>query len=213
MRGVDGGAASGFSLGPMSAVGPTLSAMTRVVYFTATSLNGFIAESTASGDSLEWLFEAEPAPEPELFADFLAPIGAIMMGSSTYRWILENEEILEHPERWEQYHGKRPVFVFSTREQPVPEGVDVRVVSGGVGELFAEIEAAAGGRDIWISGGGELAGQFYDAGLLTELQFTFAPVALPAGAPLLPRRIPASRLSLRSLSRHGVFAHLVYELR
>jgi dihydrofolate reductase len=63
--------------------------------------------------------------------------------------------------------------------------------------------AAAGGRNLWIVGGGDLAGQFADAGLLDELVVYVAPVTLGAGAPLLPRRL---ELRLDELARNGDFA-------
>jgi dihydrofolate reductase len=68
----------------------------------------------------------------------------------------------------------------------------------------------AGDRNIWIVGGGELAGAFADVGLLDELILGVAPVTLGAGAPLLPRRLTADRLSLTDLRRHGQFAYLTY---
>ena len=64
---------------------------------------------------------------------------------------------------------------------------------------------AAGGRNVWLVGGGELVGAFADAGLLDEIQLEIAPVTLGAGAPLLPRRLLASDLSLVSLEGHGQF--------
>ena len=61
---------------------------------------------------------------------------------------------------------------------------------------------AAGGRNVWIVGGGDLAGQFADAGLLDEVLVSIAPVTLGAGAPLLPRRI---ELRLDDVGRNGDF--------
>jgi dihydrofolate reductase len=61
-------------------------------------------------------------------------------------------------------------------------------------------------------GGGELAGQFFDANLLDEVQVTIAPVTLEKGAPLLPRFIQSDRLSLRSAEQLAQFAHLTYEV-
>jgi dihydrofolate reductase len=73
---------------------------------------------------------------------------------------------------------------------------------------------AAGGKNVWIVGGGELVGQFHDAGLLDELILFLAPVTLGAGAPLLPRRIVTPPLELQSVeSLGGVFAVLRYEVR
>ena len=63
--------------------------------------------------------------------------------------------------------------------------------------------AAAGGRDLWVAGGGDLAGQFADAGLLDEVIVYIAPVLPRRGAPLLPRRI---ELRLEELGRNGEFA-------
>ena len=63
--------------------------------------------------------------------------------------------------------------------------------------------AAAGGRNVWIVGGGDLAGQFADVGLLDEVIVYIAPVTLGAGAPLLPRRL---ELRLEELERNVDFA-------
>ena len=54
--------------------------------------------------------------------------------------------------------------------------------------------AAAGDGNVWIVGGGDLVGQFHDAGLLDQVVVGIAPVTLGAGAPLLPRRIEGLRL-------------------
>ncbi len=73
--------------------------------------------------------------------------------------------------------------------------------------------AAAGGRNVWIVGGGELAGQFYDQGLLDELIVQVGSVTLGAGKPLLPRMITNPPLRLVSVSAVGAgFAELRYEV-
>ena len=69
--------------------------------------------------------------------------------------------------------------------------------------MHEQLVAAAGGRNVWIVGGGDLAGQFADAGLLDEVIALVAPVTLGAGAPLLPRRL---ELRLEELGRNGDFA-------
>jgi dihydrofolate reductase len=68
---------------------------------------------------------------------------------------------------------------------------------------------AAGDRNVWIVGGGDLAGQFADAGLLDEVIVSIAPVTLGAGAPLLPRRI---ELRLDELGRNGDFVAVRYSV-
>jgi dihydrofolate reductase len=62
---------------------------------------------------------------------------------------------------------------------------------------------AAGGRNVWIVGGGDLAGQFADAGLLDEIIVYIAPVTVGSGAPLLPRSV---ELRLEELGRNRDFA-------
>ena len=81
---------------------------------------------------------------------------------------------------------------------------DLRFVSGDVAAHHADMVAAAGERDVWVVGGGDLAGQFADAGLLDDLWVQYAPVALGAGAPLLlPRRL---ELRLEEVARNRDFA-------
>ena len=120
--------------------------------------------------------------------------------------------MVEHPEKWQDFHGGKPTFVFTTRQLPVPAGADVRFVCGAVSGALPAIRDAAAGGDIWVVGGGDLAGQFLDAGALDEIRLSIAPVALSAGAPLLPRDIGADRLRLVSASAFGQFARLAYAI-
>lgn len=174
------------------------------IYYTATTVDGYIADDA---NSLEWLFQV-PAGDDEVghearFATFFERIGAMAMGSTTYEWVVAHEGLLEHPETWGEFYGDRPSWVFTTRDLPAIEGADIRFVRGDVAPVHAEMVEAADGKDVWIIGGGELAGSFADAGLLDEIQLSIAPVTLGAGAPLLPRRLLASRLTLVEVERQG----------
>jgi len=182
--------------------------MGKIVFDTATSLNGWIADEQ---HSLAWLFAVEGGEQPD---EGLLPANATVLveGSSTYEWLLRESDILAHPERWREFHGDRPVFVFTTRELPVPNGADIRFVAGPVAEALPAIRAAAGEGDVWVVGGGDLAGQFLDIGALDELALSVAPVALTGGAPLLPRRVESDRLRLVSATAVGQFARLVYSV-
>lgn len=183
--------------------------MSSIIHDLAMSLNGYIADRH---HSLQWLFEVPGAqePDPSLFP---ADAAVHVEGSSTYLWMLEQEELLENPERWQQLYGQKPTFVFTSRQLPIPEGADVRLVNGPVQEHLEQIRAAANGGDIWVLGGGELAGQFFDSGALDRIALTIAPAALAAGAPVLPRNIKADRLRLMEAKPTGPFARLVYEVR
>ena len=185
---------------------------TRVRFYTATTLNGFLADDE---DSLDWLFAVPNGDSPgDGFGEFMDTVGVLVMGSTTYEWVVSYESLREQPERWRDLHGDRPTFVFSSRpEVRALPGVDIRVVSGPVSEHWPAIAEAAGGLDVWLVGGGDLVGQFDDAGHLDELMISVAPATLPSGRPLLPRRIGSDRLELVRVGQAGQFAELTYRVR
>jgi dihydrofolate reductase len=181
--------------------------VTKTQYYTATSVDGFIADAD---NSLDWLFEVGGGADDNPFASFFADVGAFAMGATTYQWVLEHDALLDQPLKWADYYGDVPAWVFTHRTLPAIPGAKLSFVSGDVRPVHAEMVKAAQGRNVWIVGGGDLAGTFADAGLLDELIFGVAPVTLGAGAPLLPRRMTSSRLALADVRRRGQFAYLTY---
>jgi dihydrofolate reductase len=184
--------------------------MPKTQYFTAASIDGFIADAD---NSLDWLFQAEAGANAasasgELFRDFYAEVGALTMGATTYEWILSHEKLLDKPESW-PYNGRR-CWVFSHRQLPAVVGADITFASGDVRAAHQEMSAAAGGRNIWLVGGGDLVGQFADHGLLDEMIISIAPATLGSGAPLLPRRLMPHELTLTRCADDGTFVHLSY---
>ncbi|MGH8881368.1 MAG: dihydrofolate reductase family protein, partial [Stackebrandtia sp.] len=130
----------------------------------------------------------------------------------SYEWVLSNAGMLDDPQQWQDFYGDRPMWVFTHRELPAIPGANLEFVSGDVAPVHDRMLAAAGGKDVWIMGGGELAGQFADRGLLDEVRFSVAPATLPGGAPLLPRRLTASRLELITVKQNGQLAELTYRV-
>jgi dihydrofolate reductase len=168
-------------------------------YYTATTLDGFIADPD---NSLDWLFtRARDEGGPGNYGDFIAGVGALAMGSTTYEWILDHEFAGKDQVDW-NWPYDIPCWVFTHRELTVVPNARVEFTSADVAAVHAEMVAAAGGRNVWIVGGGDLAGQFADAGLLDEVIVSIAPVTLGAGAPLLPRRL---ELRLDEVGRNGDF--------
>ena len=173
--------------------------MSLTQYYTATTLDGFIADTD---DSLDWLFTRDRQDGgPGDYGVFFADVGALAMGSTTYEWILDHEFKRKDPSEW-KWPYEIPCWVFTHRELTVLPDAKVEFTSEDVSTVHEKMVAAASGKNVWIVGGGDLAAQFADAGLLDEVHVSIAPVALGAGAPLLPRRI---ELRLEELGRNGDF--------
>jgi dihydrofolate reductase len=184
----------------------------KTQYFTATSVDGYIADED---HSLDWLFEVDRDEEDAdgAFAAFFADVGAMAMGRTTYEWVVAHERLLDDPGKWRGYYGDTPCWVFTHRELPPIPGADLSFVQGDVAAVHDRMARAASGKNIWLVGGGDLVGQFADRGLLDEILLHVAPVTLGAGAPLLPRRLSATRLELAGVARDGPFARLAYRVR
>lgn len=180
----------------------------KTQYYTAASLDGFIA---TEDHSLEWLFQLGD-PEETSYPEFIAGVGALAMGSGTYEWLLRNGLRLgsESPEPWPY---AQPTWVFSSRSLPPVPGADLRFVSGDVRPVHAAMLGAAAGKNLWLVGGGDLVGQFHDAGLLDEILVQIGSVTLGSGRPLLPRRIAFPPLRLTAVRRFGRhFVELRYDV-
>ena len=186
--------------------------MTKTQYYCAASLDGYIADPD---DGIDWLtgyrgsYEgegAEPGPMAEggAYERFYDGVGALVSGSATY------EFVLEHGGEW-PYSGK-PYWVLSSRELPQPSGedVDVRIANAEVPDLHDEMTAAAGDKNLWVVGGGNVASQYADEGLLDEVLLTVVPVVLGAGKPLFDRPLPGGTMQLTGTT---VFETGMVELR
>jgi dihydrofolate reductase len=181
----------------------------KTQYYTATSLDGFIA---TEDDSLDWLFPLGDVGATS-YPEFIAEIGALAMGSATYEWMLRHvdEVVASVGSPWPY---TQPTWVFSSRPIALLEGKDIRIAQGDVRPVHAEMRTAAGSKNIWIVGGGDLAGQFYDAGLLNEIIVQIGSVRLGRGKQLFPRRVTNPPLRLISSQQIGSgFAELRYEVQ
>jgi dihydrofolate reductase len=180
----------------------------KTQYYTATSLDGFIA---TEDDSLDWLFPLGDVSETS-YPSFIADVGALAMGSATYEWMLRHALKVDD-QMATGWPYTQPTWVFSSRSLAKAPGADLTVVRGDVRPVHDAMRAAAGAKNIWIVGGGDLAGQFFDAGLLDEIIVQVGSVTLGRGKPLFPRRVTSPPLRLVSTRQVGTgFAELRYEV-
>jgi dihydrofolate reductase len=162
------------------------------VYFTASSLDGYIVDEA---DSLDWLTSRAIDPDgPFGYAAFNESVGALVMGSATYEWMVRN-----HPGAWIY---EQPSWVLTHRPQILVEEHQVQTFVGEVAELHPTLVAAAGGKDVWVVGGGNVAAQFVTAGLIDEMIVSYAPCSLGGGSPVLPMR---SEWGLAEVGSNGDF--------
>jgi dihydrofolate reductase len=156
--------------------------------FIATSLDGFIA---GPGDDLTWL----PAGggEDHGYDDFMAEIGAVLMGRTTYDVVVGMDGL------WP--FGETPVFVATSRRLD-PAVPTVRAVAGPPERLLAAVRDIVAVGGIYVDGGA-LIRQFLEAGLIDDLTVTIVPVILGAGTPLFAGLAERHRLTLTGSQSYG----------
>lgn len=164
----------------------------KTIYFAASSLDGYIADKN---NSLDWLFQFGE-PKGNYIEKFVETIGALAMGSTTYQWMCDNVPNFGDG-KWPY---KVPTFVFTSRKLTTYPNADIRFVYGDVRPVHQQMVSEAKGKNLWIVGGGELVGKFYDADLLDELIVQFVSMTLGGGAPLFPRHLKKP-LTLESVQR------------
>lgn len=148
------------------------------IYFTASSLDGYIVDEH---DSLDWLTSRKiDVDGPFGYEAFINTVGALVMGSATYEWVVKNQ-----PGEW-MY--EQPSWVLTHRPHIIIQGHPVQAFDGDVADLHPKLVSAAAGKDVWVVGGGEVAAQFVAAGLIDEMIVTYTPCSLGGGSPVLPVR-------------------------
>src|SRR5699024_7939722 len=178
----------------------------RTVYYTAATLDGFIADPD---DSLEWLLRQTEEPPDD---GFFEGVGAIVMGATTYEWVLRN---LDCPGPYTM-----PTWVMTHRSLALPEAVEgggdpnIRSAQGPGADHYGETRTATADHDPWLMGAGDVAGPFADEGFRDEIVTETAPVVLGEGRPLLPRRLDLELVEVGHsapfvIARHRVLGPLL----
>lgn len=139
--------------------------MRKVVYFVASSLDGFIARKDGSVD---WLFSDGDYG----YKRFYASVDTVIAGRKTYEQALGFGDT---------FPGKKCYVLSRTMKEP--KSGNAEIVSGPLQRLVARLRKRRG-KDIWLAGGGAVAGQALDAGLIDRVIVSIHPVALGSGIPL-----------------------------
>lgn len=143
--------------------------MTEVIYMFAMSLDGFIARADGSFD---WL-ENYPADADFDFPAFENSVTGIVMGRGSY-------EAARQQDTWP--YSRWPTVVATRR--PVDDLPDnVHAMQGDPDAMLARLRTMGANGRVWFFGGGDLARQFLEAGLLSTVEIGIIPVILGNGLP------------------------------
>jgi dihydrofolate reductase len=156
--------------------------MRRVKYFIANSLDNIIARPDGA---VEWLFNDGTDYG---MAEFFRSIDTVLLGRKTFDFATRQTQ--KPKRRTTKSKRKSAVswgmksYVFSRTLKP-EEHDDVTIISEGAGKFVRSLKRQPG-KDIWLMGGGELAGSLLSEGVVDEISLNIHPVLLGRGIPLFP---------------------------
>jgi dihydrofolate reductase len=212
--------------------------MARLRFQISMSLDGFVAGPNPSEEDPlgegglqlhQWAFALAAWRRPhgqeggvvnastEVVEESLQNIGAIVMGRNMFGggsgpW---------GPEPWEGWWGDdppfhKPVFVLTHHpREPLVKGggTTFTFVCDGIESALRQALEAAGGKDVSLGGGADVAQQYLRAGLIDELQIHLVPVLLGGGTPLFTglANVGIELDCIRTVEAPGV-THLTYNV-
>lgn len=152
--------------------------MRKVIYSVANSFDNFIARMDGSVD---WLFMDGTDYG---MRDFFQSIDAVLMGRKTYEVALSHQPPKKSKKKKSGSSSGMKSYVFSRTLKNDPDE-DVEIISENAGDFVRNLKSE-NGKNIWLMGGGELAGALITAGVVDEIGLAVHPILLGSGIPLLP---------------------------
>jgi dihydrofolate reductase len=175
--------------------------MRNLTYLVAVSLDGFIAHLDGSHDGfsqnqeyLTQLFVEFPETVPSHFRDTMGItdenrwFDTVLMGRKTYEVGLKDG--FTNP------YAHLRQYVFSRTMETSPDAAVTLVRE----DAIAQVKAlkAEDGKDIWLCGGGSLASELLEAGLIDALMLKVNPFLMGVGIPLFAKPVPPTQLLLQN---------------
>ena len=155
--------------------------MAKVQYYAAASLDGYIARPDGSHRLAPDV--TEPTRTSATARCRTARWTSSTRASALSSWARRRIEwVLEHAKEWPY---DLPTWVFTSRELPQPPGGEVLLTSEDARVVRDAAMEAAGGKNVWLVGGGNLASSWADEGLIDEVIVTVVPVVHRRGAAFL----------------------------
>ena len=184
--------------------------MRKVILGLGISLDGYIARKNGAVDwlSMDWDYD---------WTAFFKTIDAVLMGRKSWDVALGMSPKKKSKSKPANPYAGMEAYVFSkTLQTSGVEGVEI--VSGNLKEFIENLKSKDG-KNIWLSGGGELAKSFLDENLVDEVYLGVTPLLLGAGIPLFPeltREIPLRLISCKTYKHKkedNAMVELLYEVK
>ncbi|WP_194861349.1 dihydrofolate reductase family protein [Dietzia sp. SYD-A1] len=175
--------------------------MRTLIYYVAVTANGFIADPDGrtdffplEGDHMAWLIEHYPETIPGHvrgalgLADTASRVfDTVVMGRTTHQVAVDEGLASGYP------HLRQYVVTHRPDDLPAEQGLtasDEDPVT-----LVRRLKSEDSPLDIWLCGGGELAGALVDE--IDEFRLKINPVLIGAGRPLISGPVPVLSLVVR----------------
>lgn len=165
------------------------------------SLDGYIADAEGG---VGWLSGQDGLESEGSYGAFSRTVDTVVMGWRTYRQIVTELS----PGQW-VYGGMRAYVVT---HRALPDTDQVTFFSGNPCKLMEELRSGTG-RDIWICGGADLAGQLLEADLIDRFHISVIPTLLGDGIRLFGGKTGELKLRLTGTAAYDGIVDLVYERR
>lgn len=171
----------------------------KVVYYVATSLDGFIADPSGS---VAWLDHLSIDHEHTGYEAFFETVDGLLMGRKTYEFVYDHGH-------WP--YGNKPTWVCSGGEIDRMSGCNLQ--SECDPEKAVSNAQGSGVEKLWLVGGGALAGELAKANLLTHLSISVMPALLGEGIKLMQLLPSQILLCQEQVTELGRFTHIEYRVR
>jgi dihydrofolate reductase len=197
--------------------------MSKVTCGVAVSLDGFIAGNNMTidkpfGDVLPQLFHGWRCTEPDQHQAEVASLtaaGAFIMGRKMF-----GPKDVQVDASWKGWWDNNPpfhapVFVLShSEQQPIilDGGTTFTFVTDGIESAMQQAKAAAGDKDVAISGGANVINQYLAADLIDELWLHIVPITIGSGQRLF-KDTPGIKLKPLEVRTTDLVTHIKYAIQ
>ncbi|WP_291128647.1 dihydrofolate reductase family protein [Dysgonomonas sp. UBA7698] len=158
--------------------------MKRIILHIATSMDGRIASPDGG---LGWLKGFSSSEKIDYgYKDMLASVDTIVMGGKTYRELLNMDIVWPYP--------NQHTYVVSHHKWRTTQE-NVSFITENIIDTISELRNKSG-KDIWLTGGGELISMLLAADLVDQMQIVYMPIVLGEGIILFPEQSKESQWNL-----------------